>query len=368
MGRIVERFDWEAIAIRAGIVRGSITPTGWFSMRFRPLIALVVFVGFFACGKDSSESLQRSGTPTPGQAMPGRPGDASVTGGVAEGAQSRREAYDMKATAAPAPPSSPIAVAPEQGPIGSLPSSSQGIVPSMVIRTGDARVEVDSLEVGVQKVRQLAARLGGYVGNTQMQGGEGQERSAMLELKLPADRFDQAVEGLNGLGKKLDWYNGNAQDVGEEFVDITARVQNAKRLEERLITLLARGTGKLEEVLQVERELARVREEIERYEGRLRFLRTRAAVSTLTITVYEKGPIVRGGDNPIIDAFRDAWRNFVTFTAGLIKALGVLVPLAALGALVWMLLRRFWPGWNSTPPAKSDRGPRPNPRDESTTP
>ena len=327
-------------------------------MRSRLLTAFLVFAAFLACGPQdksaaSSESLMKD------QASPGRPGDAGLMGGAA----ARRDGYNVAT-----PPSSPLpptAVSPEQGPISSLPSSSQGIVPSMMIRTGDARVEVDSLEVGVQRVRQLAQRVGGYVANTQMQGGEGQQRSAMLELKIPADRFDQAVEGLTGLGKKVEWVNVNAQDVGEEFVDITARVQNAKRLEDRLVVLLAKGTGKLEEVLQVERELARVREEIERYEGRLRFLRTRAAVSTLSITVYEKGPIVGGGGNPIIDAFRAAWRNFVGFIAGLITALGVLVPLAALGVLLWLLLRRFWPGWGS-PPASLPRRPEPRPRDDST--
>jgi hypothetical protein len=172
------------------------------------------------------------------------------------------------------------------------------------------------------------------------------------------------VEGLSGIGKTVDWVNTNGLEVGEEFADITARAQNAKRLEERLITLLARGTGKLEEVLQVERELARVREEIERYEGRLRYLSARADMSTLSITVYEKGPIVIGSENPIMEAFRNAWRNFVTFIAWLISILGVLVPLGALGVLVWLLLRRFWPGWGSPPAARPDHSPRPRSRDE----
>ena len=116
-----------------------------------------------------------------------------------------------------------------------------------------------------------------------------------------------------------------------------------RRLEQRLLALLAARTGKLEEVLSVERELARVREEIERYEGRLRYLSSRVAMSTLTITVHEPTPILGNnpGENPIAAAFRRAWRNFVALVAGLIASLGVMIPLAALGILGWYLYKRF---------------------------
>jgi hypothetical protein len=84
--------------------------------------------------------------------------------------------------------------------------------------------------------------------------------------------------------------------------------------------------------LTVERELARVREEIERYEGRMRYLRTRASVSTLSIAIHEPYPIVaeHPGERPIRDAFVQAWRNLVGVTAGIIASLGVIIPLAIL--------------------------------------
>jgi len=80
-------------------------------------------------------------------------------------------------------------------------------------------------------------------------------------------------------------------------------------------------------VLGVERELARVRQEIERYEGRLRYLERQVAMSTLSVTVFESGPLVGNpGDNVIRDAFKEAWRNFVGVVAGGIALLGVIVP------------------------------------------
>jgi hypothetical protein len=120
-------------------------------------------------------------------------------------------------------------------------------------------------------------------------------------------------------------------------------MENARRLEQRLVGLLATRTGRLEEVLSVERELNRIRETIERFEGRLRYLRTRAAVSTLMITVHEEAPLVgqTGSGNRIVEAFRNAWRNFVGFLALVIESLGVLIPLAIIaGVGAWMWHRR----------------------------
>jgi hypothetical protein len=214
--------------------------------------------------------------------------------------------------------------------------------PSMIIRNGSASVQVDSLERAIAAVQQLAAAYGGFVGNTSLSAGEYQVRSATLELKIPVARFDAALNGLAPIGK-VESVSTTAEDVGEEFVDVTARAANAKRLENRLVDLLATRTGKLEDVLAVERELARVREEIERYEGRLRFLKTRVAMSTLTITVHERAPLVSAtpGQNVILEAFKNAWRNFVGFVAGGISLLGIIIPLGALVVAAFIAWRRW---------------------------
>jgi hypothetical protein len=205
--------------------------------------------------------------------------------------------------------------------------AADSIAPTMIIRTGSASIEVDSLEVGVARVRELARRVGGYVANTSMQAGRNQTRAATLEIRLPASRYDEALTGLQPLGK-VESVNVSAEDVGEEYVDVSARVTNSHRLEQRLIQVLETKTGKLRDVLDVERELARVREEIERMEGRLRYLRTKASVSTLSITVHEPYPVVgqRGSSSVIGEAFKQSWRNFVQFTARFIAAMGSIIP------------------------------------------
>jgi hypothetical protein len=241
---------------------------------------------------------------------------------------------------AAAPPAAP---APEN-PSAAAQGTALQIAPSMLIRTGSASIEVKDVDPAIIKVRQLATQLGGYVANSSITGGRDQIRSATLELKIPAARYDQAISGLGDIGR-VESVNTNVEDVGEEFVDITARVANAKRLEERLVSLLATRTGRLEDVLAVERELARVRQEIERYEGRLRYLRTRAAVSTLSVTVHEPAPLVgeNPGENPILAALRQAWRNFVGFVAWFIASLGVLIPAGIILALAWYGYRRVRP-------------------------
>jgi hypothetical protein len=214
--------------------------------------------------------------------------------------------------------------------------------PPMVIRVGQAFIEVDGVDPAILRIRQLAAQVGGYIANSSISGGRDQIRQATLELKIPAAKYDQAVGSLSAIGK-VETVNSTAEDVGEEFVDVTARVNNSRRLEERLITLLSTRTGKLDEVLRVERELARVREEIERYEGRLRYLGSRVATSTLTITVHEPAPILGNapGQNPIAAALRHAWKNFVALVAAFIASLGVAIPLALLAFAGWMGYRRW---------------------------
>jgi hypothetical protein len=172
-----------------------------------------------------------------------------------------------------------------------------------------------------------------------MSTGAHQVRSATLELRVPANRFDTVMTGMPALGK-VEHSSTSSEDVGEEFVDIEARTANAKRLESRLVQILATKTGKLADVLAVERELARVRQEIERHEGRMRFLAARVATSTIHATVHEKMPVIAEapGQNVLAMAFLNMWRNFVRLLTATIEMMGLIIPVAALawvGFLVW---------------------------------
>ena len=316
-------------------------------MRLRPrylVLPAAVTMAILACGRDDSRTVGRAaaGSETMPVAPPAPPpelqeseardaavGFGSIAGNMAKSA---------------APPSMEQGVAAPRSAVQlSAPSDAASrAAEGMVIRTGQASVQVDSLDLGVARVRQLASRVGGSIANSSLQSGRDQVRSATLEIRVAAPRFDELVAGLAPFGK-VETVNVTAEEVGEEFVDLSARAANARRLEARLIELLATRTGKLSDVLTVERELARVREEIERYEGRLRYLQARSAVSTLAVTVHEPFPILAGAPstNPIAQAFLQAWRNFVSLLAALIASLGVVLPVAGLAVLAWLGARKL---------------------------
>jgi hypothetical protein len=199
----------------------------------------------------------------------------------------------------------------------------------LIVRTGQASIEVDSLKPSMAELRRIVQRVGGFVADASVQSGRNQIRSATLQVKVPSDRFDDLTAGLEPLGR-LQFVNVGAQDVSEEFVDLTARVANGQRLEDRLVELLRTRTGKLQDVLTVERELARIREEIERMEGRLRFLKTSAQLSTLSINLFEPPPL-----------FKAAWRNFVGILAGAIASLGFIAPILVLGWGAVVVAKRY---------------------------
>lgn len=230
--------------------------------------------------------------------------------------------------------------APEAPPVS--PPQTEAATPAMMIRTGYATLEVSRLDPSIVKVRALATKVGGYVTNTSTAGGRDQVRAAMLELRIPAQRYDETVTALAEIGR-VESTQTNAQDVGEEFVDVTARVANARKLEARLIDLLANRTGRLQDVLSVERELSRIRTEIDQLEGRIRFLKNRVSLSTLTVNLHEPQPLIGNtpGENPISAAVRKAWRNFVGFFASIIASLGILIPLGVLGLLAWIGVKRW---------------------------
>jgi hypothetical protein len=252
------------------------------------------------------------------------------------------------ATSAPAAPPPPVdvsaanAVASGDGRGITLGSPLPAIDPSgaMLIRNGQATVEVKRVDDAVTRLRQTAAQLGGFVANTAIVGGRDEHRSATLEIRVPSAQFDAAVAALAGLGK-VESVSATVQDVGDEYVDLGARVANARHMEARLVEMLARRTGRLSDALTVEQELRRVREEIERYDARLKWLERRTSLSSIEITLREpKSVLDQRGPSPIAEAFGEAWRRAVGVLAWSIAALGVLIPLGLVIGLGVVIYRR----------------------------
>ncbi len=241
-----------------------------------------------------------------------------------------------RSTAAIPPDIPPPAAAPApyQRPAAGVAMSGQVALPRMLTRNGVAVLEVASLDPAVTAVRALAAHVGGWIAGENIQSGRDQLRQAVFQVMVPAARLDEAIAALKPIGK-IESVQIESQDVGQEYVDVNARLSNQKRLEQRLVTLLDTRTGKLEDVLAVERELARVREEIDQLTGRSQYLERQVATSRLQVSVHEPAPLTGSPGSSVLDPFRAAGRNFLQFLAGFIAALGFLVPLALIVAAVW---------------------------------
>lgn len=226
-----------------------------------------------------------------------------------------------------------LADAPERG------VASPRIPDTRIIRTGSATLRADSMAVVLARADSIAARLGGYVTASDESGSDAGLIGGTLTLRVPSANFDRLVNGIERLGR-LDRLHIETQDVGEEYVDIEAQLSNGRRLESRLIGLLATRTGKLADVLEAERELARVRENIDALVGRQRYLDRSLAMSTLTLQVVPAATTAIAEPGIFRAAARDAWTSFVWLLAFGVRVSGVVVPLLLLASGAWWVARR----------------------------
>ena len=148
------------------------------------------------------------------------------------------------------------------------PEAEKIAFPRKIIYTGDIRLVCEDLDVASNKLESRIKEFGAYISNANKTGSRGSTRESSWTIRIPAEKFDSFIKFATTIGE-LQSNNRQAQDVSEEFYDVAARLKNKKIEEQRLVELLKNATGKLSEVLTVEKELSRVREEIERIEGDL---------------------------------------------------------------------------------------------------
>jgi hypothetical protein len=196
----------------------------------------------------------------------------------------------------------------------------------LTIEAEDVRGATDRLIFAVRAAK-------GYVGNLQESVDGLGARSVSMEVRVPSSGFDRSMQELTALGKVLD-KQVTAEDVTEEFVDTQSVLRNLKRTEGRLLEHLSK-TGKLSDTLLIEKELTRVRQEIERNEGRMRFLSHRVAFSTINVTLREtarKQALVPPESFSTGQQVSDASRSLVEFLRGL----WTMVIWVGIWAVVWL--------------------------------
>jgi hypothetical protein len=207
------------------------------------------------------------------------------------------------------------------------------------IRTATLSLEVADLAASEREVLSAIASLGGYVQDSRA-SGEGSGRTTSYVLRIPAGRLDAAVSDLGGLGKVRE-SSTQTQDVTETYADLEMRVRVKKGVEERLRAILDQRAGKLSEVLEVENELARVVEEVERLETALQGYDRQIAWSTLKLDLVQNAPIVQAGfPENVAASFRDGMATFAAAVSAVVYLVTFLAPWLLFGSvLLWAVLR-----------------------------
>jgi len=150
----------------------------------------------------------------------------------------------------------------------------------MIIKTGSLEMVVEDVSVSIEKIAEYTGNIDGFVVSSNMY-----KRNSIpygqITVRIPVEKFSASVDTLKQLGEiKSERVDG--QDVTEEYVDMDAQVRNYRATEEQFLNIMKKAT-RIEDILNVQRELGNVRRSIERIEGRMKYLTKSASMSTLTI-------------------------------------------------------------------------------------
>lgn len=159
----------------------------------------------------------------------------------------------------------------------------------MIVRTGTMSLKVKSVAKAADQVKEIADRLGGYVVSSTFHGRE-EERRATISIRVPAEKYDEATKELRGLAVEVISESTKAKDVTEEYVDLESKLRNLEATEEQYLTLMEKAKT-VDEMLKIQRELSKVREDIEKTKGRMQYLERTSATSLIEIRLEQVKPL-----------------------------------------------------------------------------
>jgi tetratricopeptide (TPR) repeat protein len=204
----------------------------------------------------------------------------------------------------------------------------------MLIKTATLNCEVASYDEALAQIQKIAAQYSGYVVASNMQVSVEDVKSGTVTLRIEAKNFDAALQALKQIAKKLDSESLQGNDVTEEFYDLTARLENKRKAEKRYQEILA-SAKTTKDILEVEQALTNVREEIERMEGRKRYLEDQVALSTITVNLHEPYPLMASGRYGFLAQMRRGIENGVS---GFSEVLSACITFAIAGIPIFVLL------------------------------
>jgi hypothetical protein len=215
----------------------------------------------------------------------------------------------------------------------------------MIIRSGTMSIEADNFNDTEAKVKQIVNGVNGYVTNSTSQLDAGGKKKGTVTIRVSAAKFDELISQLSGIGKVMN-QNISGKDVTEEFMDAEARLKTQRELEARLLKLLSEKTSTLSAIVEVEQKLAGVRENIEKTEGRMRYLKDQASYSTITVSIYEPAMLnTSSGGGFFYELGQSISKGLTGFTkvlSGIITFIIAMSPAIALLLVILYFVRRYF--------------------------
>ncbi len=161
------------------------------------------------------------------------------------------------------------------------------VVNRKLIRNATVELEIASFDNAVQKITAFANEEHGYVATTDSEKQANGKLRGQVAVKVLPENLDRFLQKIRSLGELKNQTLGT-EDVTKAYFDTDARLKNAHVMEQRLIDMLKTKTGKVSDLLQVEKELSRVREEIEKMQGDLKYWDSQVQFATVTMSLAEK--------------------------------------------------------------------------------
>jgi hypothetical protein len=212
-----------------------------------------------------------------------------------------------------------------------------------IVKTGEFNVTVKELDGPLEALSRKLETLGGFLSDTNVYRNPGSPPHARIVLKVPERNFGAAVEHIRTMGE-VTFERIWTEDVTEQFYDLEARIGNQRRTEQRMLQILERQTGKLHDVLEVEREISRVRETLERFQGQMKVLSARIELSTITLNVHTKEDYRPRKEatfgEKVSDMFRSSAGALLKFLTAIVFIVVAIVPWLSVPAalLVFVLV------------------------------
>src|SRR6185503_8391145 len=222
-----------------------------------------------------------------------------------------------------------------------------------IIRNADITIEVPSTTDAQHQVTSIAETHGGFVVTSEAKQRESNDPAQRtLDIKLvvrvPSNQFGSAFDEIRRLAGNTPEEQVNSQDVTEDFIDLEARIKTQKALEAQFLEIM-RGANKIADALEVQRQLAEVRTDIEKLEGRKRFLENRSSLSTINVNILAPKPVIAvtkiGFGHSLREAVSDSVSMATDIALFFARFVIMMVPISLLillpaGLVVRYLMRR----------------------------